>query len=250
MEHNFRFSARLARLGLLAPLTRRELIEVTVEADGLHSFYAVLKRGTTVADFLDRYECVIEFIHKEGLTESYRLARGAVKKLRDEVTPIARFVRTHAAPKDRIWFALSASSPDCHVNHEGNGLREIEVTVAQARERLNVMTELNQTATGRGFLGLTDDAPTEDFVAKMAQPRVGYTDEEIGRSMIRAVEICAQKKSNYQGDTLLIEAPLETFPADRWNDFQPLLAEKAKELAFSEVYVTGVSDREICLRIK
>ncbi len=142
------------------------------EADELHNFYAVLKRGTTVADFLDRYERVIQFIHKENLTKSYRLAQGAVKKLRDEVSPVARFVRMHAAPEDRIWFALSNSAPDCCVRHEGDGLREIEVTVAQARERLNVMTELNQTGTGRGYLGLSDDAQTEDFVAKMTQPRV------------------------------------------------------------------------------
>ena len=97
---------------------------------------------------------------------------------------------------------------------------------------------------------MSDDAPTQDFVAKMTQPRDAYSGEEIGRSMICAVEICARNKSKYQGDTLLIEAPLETLPADRWGDFQPLLAEKVKDLAFSEVYVTGASDRDICLRIK
>ena len=113
------------------------------------------------------------------------------------------------------------------------------------------MTELNQTGTGRGFLGLSDDAPKEDFVRKMDQPRVGYSTEEIGRSIICAVAICARNKSKFQGDTLLIEAPLETLPADRWGNFQAPLAEKVKELAFSEVYVTGRSgDRDICLRIK
>ena len=50
---------------------------------------------------------------------------------------------------------------------------------------------------------------------------------------------------------MLIEAPLETLPADRWSYFRAPLAEKVKDLAFPEVYVTGRSgDRDICLRIK
>ncbi len=174
------------------------------EKDELDDFYTVLKSGTTVANFLDRYERIIQFIHKEGLTKDYRLAWGTVKKLRDEVSPVARFVREHAAPEDRIWFALDDTTPDCCVTHEGGRVREIEVTVAQARERLNVMTELNQTGTGRGFLGLSDDAPTEDFVRKMDQPRIAHSTEEIGRSIICAVAICARMKSKFRGDTLLI----------------------------------------------
>ncbi len=221
------------------------------EKNELDEFYTVLKRGTTVASFLDRYERIIQFIHEESLTKDYRLARGPVKKLCDEVSPVERFVRKHAAPEDRIWFALDDTAPDCCVRHEGGGLREIEVTVAQARERLNVMTELDQTGIGRGYLGLSDDAPKEDFVRKMDQPRVAYSTEEIGRSIICAVAICARTKSKFQGDTLLIEAPLETLPADRWGDFRAPLAQKVRELAFAEVYVTGRSHgRDICLRIK
>ncbi len=98
---------------------------------------------------------------------------------------------------------------------------------------------------------MSDDAPTEDFVSRMDQPRVAGSTEEIGRSIICAVEICARKKSKSPGDTLLIEAPLETLPADRWDNFRVPLAEKVKDLAFPEVYVTGRSgDRDICLKIK
>ncbi len=185
------------------------------EKDELDDFYTALKSGTNVASFLEKYERIIRFTHAEGLTEDYRLGSGRVKKLRDEVSPVARFVSKYAAPEDRIWFALDDTAPDCCVRHGSGRLREIEVTVAQARERLNVMTELNQTGTGRGFFGLSDDAPTEDFVRRRAQPRVAYSAEEIGRSIICAVAICAHKKSKFRGDTLLIEAPLETLPADR-----------------------------------
>ena len=217
----------------------------------LDDFYAALKSGTTVANFLERYDGIIWFIHKEGLTKDYRLGSGRVKKLRDEVSPVTCFVRMHAAPEDRICFAPDDTAPDCIVKHGDDRLREIEVTVAQARERLNVMTELNQTGTGRGYLGLSDDAPTEDFLRRMDQPRIAHSTEEIGRSIICAVAICARKKSKSRGDTLLIETPLETLPADRWDNFRVPLAETVKDLTFPEVYVTGRSgDRDICLRIK
>ena len=223
--------------------------------DELDDFYAALKSGTAVASFLKNYERTIGFIHAENLTEDYRLARGRVKKLCDEVTPVARFVREYASLEDQIWFALDNTAPDCRVRHEGGRLREIEVTVAQAKERLFVMRELNRSGTARGFLGLTDDAPMENFEEKMAQPNMGYTEEEVVRSIICAVEICARKKGKFQWNTLLIEAPLETLRADRWDDFRAHLAERVKELAITEVYVTGRGsdggiDRGICLRIK
>ncbi len=221
------------------------------EKNELDDFYTALKSGTTVANFLERYDGIIRFIRKESLTKDYRLGRGRVKKLRDEVSPVTRFVRKHAAPEDLICFALDDTAPDCIVKHGDDRQREVEVTVAQARERLNVMTELNQTGTGRGYLGLSDDAPTEDFVRRMDQPRVAHSTEEIGRSIICAVAICARKKSKSRGNTLLIEAPLETLPADRWGNFRAPLAEKVKDLALLEVYVTGRSgNRDICLRIK
>ncbi len=98
---------------------------------------------------------------------------------------------------------------------------------------------------------MLDDAPTEHFVKRMAQPSKGSLEEEIGRSIICAVAICARKKSRSRGDTLLIETPLEMLPADRWDNFRVPLAETVKDLAFPEVYVTGRSgDRDICLRIK
>ena len=118
-------------------------------SDELDDFYATLKSGTTVASFLEKYEHIFKFIHAGGLTEDYRLARGRVKELSDEVTPVARFVRKHASLEDQIWFALDNTAPDCHVRHEDGRLREIEVTVAQAKERHFVMSELNRTGNDR-----------------------------------------------------------------------------------------------------
>ena len=221
------------------------------EEDKLDDFYTTIKSGnTTVSNFLEKYECIFGFIHSEGLTEDYRLGSGRVKKLRDEVSPVARFVRKFAAPADRISFALDDKTPDCFVTHGGSRRRKIEVTVAQGRERFNVMRELNQTGTGRGFLGLSDDAPTDHFKERMNQPRTAYSAEEIGRTLIFALAICARKKSKFTGDTLLIDAPLETLPPNRWDDFWEPLANEVEKLTFDEVYVTGRSNQEICRRIK
>ena len=222
---------------------------MTGEEDPLDDFYTTIKNGTTVSNFLEKYERIFTFIHPD-LTEDYRLGSGRVKKLRDEVTPVARFVRKFAAPADRISFALSDAAPDCCVTHEGTRRREIEVTVAQGRERYELMRELNQNGIGRGFLGLSDDAPTDHFKERMNQPKKGYDTEEIVRTFICAVAICARKKSKFTGDTLLIDAPLETLPANRWDNFWESLANEVEKLTFDEVYVTGCSDQEICRRIK
>ena len=40
------------------------------------------------------------------------LARGRVKKLRDEVSPVARFVREHAALEDRIMYLRWSASDE------------------------------------------------------------------------------------------------------------------------------------------
>jgi hypothetical protein len=219
--------------------------------DQLDDFYAVLKRGLTVEDFLGRYDDIVGFIHSHGLTKDYRLGRRRVKKLCDEVTPVARFAKTHAQPKDQIRFALDNSHPDCVISHQDGRKRDVEVTIAQARERLNVMTELNETGTGRGFVGVTDDAPGHEFKDAMELERRAYSADEVLGCIEHAIELCARNKSKHQGDTLLIEAPLETLPASRWAEFSQRFTEKVKALRFREVYLTGRGNHgAIALKIK
>lgn len=219
--------------------------------DQLEDFYAVLKSGTTVATFLSQYDKIIQFVHARGLTENYRRGNGRVKKLRDEISSVARFVRTYAESEDQILFALGDTYPDCVVCRRDGSKRQIEVTVAQALERLYVMKELNEKGTGRGFLGLSDDAPHQEFRDQMGHERRMYSTDEAVQGIINAIKICAENKRHYQGDVLLIEAPLGTLPMDRWVQSKQLFSEKAKALQFCEVYVTGRSDdHDICLQIK
>src|SRR4051794_38563083 len=108
----------------------------------------------------------------------------------------------------------------------------MEITVVQARERLNLMAELNQTGAGRWFIGLTDDQPTEDFrTAMQAEPRM-YSTDEAQQALKRAIELCIEKKMHSCGDILLIEAPLDVLPNDRWLELKPDLAGLAGVLSF------------------
>lgn len=226
--------------------------------DELDDFYDVLKSGITVKSFLEKHAEIFGFVHARGLTNDYRLGKGRMKKLRDEIAPVARFVRAHTKPEDRIRFALDSTHPDCTLCHQDGRRREVEVTVAQAQERFRLMTELNEKGTARGFLGITDDSARQDFEDRMGCERKAYSSEEVLRCIQSSVELCAQNKLRYGGDTLLIEAPLETLPVDRWSQLPERFAdnEQLKALSFSEVYVTGSSGdgsgwaKDICLKIK
>lgn len=219
--------------------------------DELDDFYAVLRRGTTVAWFLEQRARLFVFIKARGLVADYRLAKGRLKRLRDEVDPVACFARQHAAPQDRIQFPLNDEAPDCNLRHGDTHHRTIDTTVVQGQERLHTMRELNETGTGRGYLGLTDDNPTNSFRGKMKRPRVAYTTEEAQETITRAVELCARKKKGHIGtDTLIIDAPLFTLPADRWREIVPGLAAKVADLAFREVFLVSTDSSKICHKLK
>jgi hypothetical protein len=117
--------------------------------------------------------------------------------LRDEVAPVESFLREHADAADRVRFPLNSSVPDCNVWHREPVLhRTIEVTVAQARERLNKMTELNNTGWGRGFIGITDDRPKSEFVEKMASPREAYSTDQVRDTTVTALGLRAANKAH------------------------------------------------------
>lgn len=221
------------------------------EFDELDVFYSTISNGTTVSDFLRRYSAIIPFIHSAGMTKDFRLKRSRVKKLSDEIAPTARFARAHAKPEDRIRFSFSDRIPDCLLEHSDGRLRQIEVTIAQAKERLNTMLELNEHGIGRGYLGLPDDRPERDFSEAMQKERMAYSPENVRRTSLRAIELCAQQKMAAFGDTLLIDFPFQPIPAQRWRSFTTEFREAIGDLRFSEVYLCGwCAGDDLVLRIK
>lgn len=220
--------------------------------DMFDSFYEQLRSGLEIGEFFERHAALFPKIRARGLVEDYRLGRGQMKRLRDEVTPVALFLSRHAGNSDRVQFPLNSSVPDCNVLHRTPSLhRTIEVTVAQARERLNLMTELNKTGWGRGFIGVTDDQPKSVFDEKMADEREAYSTEQVRETMIDALALCARNKAHSQGHTLIVSTAMEHLPRERWVEMRPLLAASIAPLTFQEVYLVGRPDNaDLCLKLK
>lgn len=218
--------------------------------DCLDDFYNCLRGGTNVGDFLQRRAIVFQFLRSNSLMRDYHLAKGRLKRFRDEVTPIAVFVRRHAGRTERIQFPLDSGAYDCHWRRAPAVHWTIQVTIAHARARMNVMTELYSKGVGRGFLGLNDDRPTAEFHDAMSNEREMYSTEAAYAAMIRAVELSVNNKTYSQADVLLIDAPLDTL-GNRSMEIRPVLARLTERLAFSKVYVVDEGcDAERCIRLK
>ena len=110
----------------------------------LREFFAKLSLGLSVAAFLQALEAIYGYTRASGMIHDFRLGRGQVKKLRDEVTPLARFVRRNASPDDIVSMPIS-DPPDFVIAVSSNRHNGIECTIAGARERLFTMRELNKT---------------------------------------------------------------------------------------------------------
>lgn len=216
----------------------------------LDRFYCLLQSGTSVAEFFRCYEALFPLIHSNGLTPEYRLAKEPLKRLRDEVTPAYPFIRQHAALDDKIQFPLDDGPHDCNIWHrEAARRRTIQITVVQGQERFYLMTELNETGCGRGFVGLNDDSSRSAFKKKMEQKREMYSTEQVRMAMVRAFRLCAEKKRQNQSDTLIISTSMAILPRSRWMEMQSELAKPFSGLSFSEVYVVSDEDK-FCWQLK
>src|SRR5687767_6061338 len=99
------------------------------EEDELDRFYATVMQQIDVATFLTNYARVNSFVHAAGLTPDRRMARGRLKRLRDEIQPAAHFVAKHAASDDLIQFPLDSGPFDCQIWHGNGRHRVIQITV-------------------------------------------------------------------------------------------------------------------------
>lgn len=218
----------------------------------LEEFYADLQQGIAVREFLARYPSVIDFVHAQGLTSSIRLGAGRCKRLRDELSPARRFAQASAGPDDLIQFPLDCGAVDCNIVTPSGTIRKIQITIAQARERLNLMRELESTKIGRGYLGVMDDAPTDEFNRAISRPRVMYSTTGAQNTLSRAFALCIERKADPKGaDTLLIDAPLNILPMIRITEIVPQLRQIASASRFPSVFLVGDGEfRQSCFRLK
>lgn len=208
--------------------------------DALDNFYDDLKSGISAEDFLARYKLIVEFTHEIGITSDMRLARGRVKRLCDEVAPARLLIQHEFSDAFLVQFPLDDGAIDCNILTKTGICRKIQITVAQALERLNLMTELNEKGIGRGYLGLTDEMPKSSFDTAMERERMMYSTASAEKTLCSAISLCIAKKAKPKGaDTLVILAPLGVLPTKRVLEIAPQFEEIAAVSKFTSVFVVG-----------
>jgi len=221
--------------------------------DQLEGFYREIKSGMTVKEFINRRNQLTPFIiESEELKNDYRLAKGRLKKLRDEIAPMTRFVSVHAETEDRIQFPFDNGPIDCNLWHGKNRHRKIQITGAQRLERLNLMGRLNKTGKSGGYLGLIDNEPKEEFLKKMNEDLHVYSIKNARETVIKAVRRCIVRKADSrEADTLIIDVPLHYLPSEKWRGIEREFSRETAKSPFSEIFLVGVDNGgNQCILIK
>jgi len=214
------------------------------DSRALKEFYTRIsaENGVSVADFQMSLEDLFARPRSAGDLNHYRLSRSLWKELADEVTPVSRFLRFHSIESGQIRFPLDNHPPDCWLWKDGEtDPVGIEVTIAQAAERYRLAKELVDTGRGRGFIGVSDDAPRADFDCAMARQRVMYSTGQALSAIRHGILRCLSRKDKpkFAGFILLIQAPLVSLPRERWEAITGELCAAALSLPFREVHVIG-----------
>ena len=213
----------------------------------LNKFYSELsaENGMSVAGFQSSLRTLFSMERSATDIDDYRLGKKPWKKLRDEITPVSRFIVFNDFCVDHLRFPLDDSTPDCWLIFENGDTRGIEVTIERGREQYHLTKEMNECGVGRGFIGMQDDAPQADFNRRMSKPRSMYSSEQALAVTKAGINRCLTRKNNdkYNGIYyLVIQAHLTTLPKERWTAITEELSHRAARLPFQEVHVIGNAD--------
>jgi hypothetical protein len=216
----------------------------------LNDFYARISAedGLSVIDFQAELVGLFERPRSECDLNDYRLSKRPWKKLADEITPISRFLRFRGVDSGRVRFPLDNHPPDGWLwQDEGNDRVGIEVTIAQARERLHLAKELVGKGLGRGFIGLPDDAPQTVFDQAMSKKRAMYSPDQALSATKRGIRRCLKRKDKpkFAGFILVIQAHLLSLPREYWETIKDDLYEAAAALPFAAVHVIGDANERL-----
>jgi len=207
----------------------------------LGRLYARLSGWMSLAEFEQALAEYFNGPRTKAEIADYRAKRGATKKLRDEVVPVLHHTKFVKA-RGEVRFDLNSEVPDCWLRNNPTAAPQgLEITVAQPREQHLLGQEMNEKGIGRGHLGLPDDAPAKAFKERLARPRVMYSSEGALKVIGNGIKACLQKKSDpkYAGHDLLIEAPLQSLPKERWSLIEDELRSAASGMPFREIHVIG-----------
>jgi hypothetical protein len=216
----------------------------------LKEFYARISAqgGVSVPEFESELTNLFQQHRSVADLNDFRLSKGAWKKLADEVLPVSRFLQFRDIKTGRIRFPLDHNPPDSwfwpQSAKDPDKRLGIEVTIAKGTERFHLAKELVEKRRGRGFIGLSDDAPRAAFISAMSKDRVMYTSDQALLSVKRGVLRCLSRKNEqkFSGLLLLIQAHLLPLPRERWEAIRSDLCAAAADCPFAEVYVIGDID--------
>jgi hypothetical protein len=217
-----------------------------VPCTALGLLFSRLADWNSIVDFEQAMQDYFSGERSQAEIADFRAKRGALKVLRDEVSPVLHHLRFVKA-KGEVKFALNNTVPDCWLREDPTGKPQgLEVTVAQSREQHYLGRELNEKRMSRGFLGLPDSASSKAFSDRLARPRVMYSTGSALEVIGNGIKSCLKKKADakYAGFDLLVEAPLRSLPNERWNQIEDDLRSAASEMPFREIHVIGNQDTE------
>jgi hypothetical protein len=219
------------------------------DVEALKKFYADLSApdGMSVTDFQRRQATLFAEGRSSFDTNDYRLGKVPWKKLRDEITPVSRFLKHSHINADRVFFPLNNKSPDCWLLNVNGEDRGVEVTIERGREQYRLAKEINERGVGRGFIGLQDDASKADFDSRMSNLRTMYSSGQALDATKAGILHCLRKKNDLKYSKvfyLLIQAHLSVLPKQRWDAIKEELSRAAESLPFEEVHVIGNGDSD------
>ncbi|WP_238368183.1 hypothetical protein [Mesobacterium pallidum] len=161
------------------------------------------------------------------------------KKIRDEVSPIDRFLRWAGLASATVYFPMDNTVPDCTILLPTGQTIQLEVTTAGSRERKRTAEQLNREGISRGFSGLRDDATRDEEQERLEQPPQMYSTVQAIDTISKAISLSLAKKNDrkYEGMALLVAVDLVWLGPERWKVLPKLLKSDVDRLPFSEVYL-------------
>jgi hypothetical protein len=220
----------------------------------VRAFRRLLAGKIPVIVFRDEYARFWKRDRSDEEKNDARLSRGLLKKIMDEVVPVHQFLEYRDTKTGFVKFSLNNSVPDCVLWRSNTGKAVgVEVTIARGHERYFLQRELVETGWGRGFVGLLDGSPGQEFEIALSADRQAYGTDEVLDIVQKGICQCIKRKNEdkFQEMILLIGEKLNLLPKERWTKIVPSLRSLSAHSPFKEIYLVGQADNgSLAFRLK
>jgi hypothetical protein len=208
--------------------------------------------GVTVGELRAMVEDFGSRPRAQGDVQAYREGRQPWKKLRDEIVPVEQFLSSRYPDEAHVRLPLNDLPTDAWLTIDEGEPIGIEVTGALSRAGIEIGRTLAEGVPVPGFIGLQDDAKQVEFEKAKARGRVTHSAKGVNETIDRAVEarLAGKNKQKFEGQILLITAPIGSSPNRDETEMQAALGHKAAALPFAEVHVLDRSRKGRMVQLK